>query len=162
LAVAGLAARAQDDTIPPAVSRDSARVNSAVHAARATLAQLSAMHLMWRDTTYRCETEPQSEVRFWTGADSAGVIRRFIVQDGSEEVRDSSNYYYDSAGRLLYIVNEVHDVRGNWLEFRWYYDTTRTLVKKVSIEHKGEVGWYSAQPNPAFDPKRYIAYYCGD
>jgi hypothetical protein len=87
---------------------DTAAVNAAVRAAKATYAEvenaLKASRLIEADTEVVCDSLDDYGSRFAFLRDSAGVIRLFDWKGGTDDSGLQLRYYYDAGGRLRFAI----------------------------------------------------------
>lgn len=143
---------------PSGASRD-----SAVAAVRAVYQEVEAAvkekRLVEHDTTVTCVTDDYDlDGDFWVWQDSAGVVRRFDMDTGSDDSARQLQYYYDSAGRLRFIFGRYGAVVGSHLEERVYYDEHRRELRRIrEFTTKRQYPFEQATPlwNPTDEIKRF-------
>lgn len=138
--------------------------DSAVAAVRAVYQEVEAAikenRLAERDTSITCaDPDFEREGGFAIWRDSAGVVRRFDIQTGSDDSAEGLQYYYDSAGRLRFIFGKYGAVVGSHLEERVYYDEQRHELRRLR-EYSTKRQYPFEQATPVWKPTDTFKTFC--
>jgi hypothetical protein len=161
LAVTVATARAQHDGVPPEITRDTARVNAAVRAARVTYREVQA-RLAARAYAYLeedCEAGDGATNDFQTWRDSSGTVRKLRLVLDDRDAIVHYEFFYDPLQRLRFTLVIVDGVGEQSSEARYYYDDGGVLVRKVDTITRGTHDF----PQPerrALDPVQYVREAC--
>lgn len=93
--------------------------------------------------------------------DPAGVVRKFVVEGGSDESAGEERHYYDAYGTLRFTFAVTKAANGTRREDRFYYDATGTLVyhDQRLLQGPGYPGGFLGEP--VRDPVAVFRSGCG-
>lgn len=93
--------------------------------------------------------------------DTAGVVRKFVVEGGSDESAGQERHYYDAFGTLRFTFAVTNAFNGTRREDRFYYDAAGTLVyhDQRLLQGPGYFGGFLGEP--VRDPVAVFRSGCG-
>ena len=135
-----------------------AQRDSAIAAVRAVFqeveASVKANHFVQHDTTVACGEDSLNQ-SFAMWRDSAGVVRLFDAEVGSDDSAERASYYYDARGRLRFIFVRYGAVVGAHMEERVYYDENRHELRRLREENDEALVFLRAR-HTALEPSTMV------
>jgi hypothetical protein len=93
-------------------------------------------------------------------ADSAGLVRKYIREEGSDDSAGEESFYYDPLGTLRFTFASVGAVNGTHREDRYYYGAKGQLLYHDKRLLAGP-GYSGRGDTPVVNPKEDFTALCG-
>jgi len=155
LAAPAVRVQAQDTSAAPVLQGELTAIRAIVSR---TDSAVGAGVLRERDTSAACNN---GAVRFDLAVhtDAAGVVRKIRLKGGTGDSAHDISYYYDTRGRLRFIVAKRGAVNGTQEEEGDYYSDSGAVLHR-QVRRLAGPGWPWGAPDAITDPAGWLANPC--